>query len=137
MKYGLVSEDSIQRCMVLLYSKSTGYIYLPLFFYSQHSLPVSCMMFPCTQFAGAIFPVLNVFVCLISPIVNCSDPTSPGNGSIETYQNTIEGAEIFYRCNPTAYTLISHLLQLLLAVLRRKVLMCSDVPACMDIGWTS
>ena len=57
-------------------------------------------MFPCTQFAGAIFPVLNVFVCLISPIVNCSDPTSPGNGSIGTYQNTTEGAEIFFRCNP-------------------------------------
>ena len=24
----------------------------------------------------------------------------PGNGSIEPYQNTTEGAEIFFRCNP-------------------------------------
>jgi len=33
-------------------------------------------------------------------IVNCSDPTIPGNGSIRTYQNTTEGAEIVFGCNP-------------------------------------
>ena len=32
--------------------------------------------------------------------VNCSDPTVPRNGSIDPYQNTTEGAEIFFRCNP-------------------------------------
>ena len=32
--------------------------------------------------------------------VNCSDSTVPVNGSIDPYQNTTEGAEIFYRCNP-------------------------------------
>ena len=32
--------------------------------------------------------------------VSCGQPLSPGNGSIEPYQNTIEGAEIFFRCNP-------------------------------------
>ena len=31
--------------------------------------------------------------------VNCSDPTLPGNGFIESYQNTTEGAEIVFRCN--------------------------------------
>ena len=34
------------------------------------------------------------------PPVNCSEPTAPGNGSIETYQNTTEGAEILFGCNP-------------------------------------
>jgi len=33
------------------------------------------------------------------PLVNCSEPTTPGNGFIEPYQNTTEGAEIFFRCN--------------------------------------
>ena len=32
--------------------------------------------------------------------MNCSDPTAPGNGSIENYQNTTEGAEIQFGCNP-------------------------------------
>ena len=32
--------------------------------------------------------------------VSCGQPVIPGNGSIETYQNTTEGAEIFFRCNP-------------------------------------
>ena len=31
--------------------------------------------------------------------VNCSNPTVPGNGSIEAYQNTTEGAEIVFRCD--------------------------------------
>ena len=32
--------------------------------------------------------------------VNCSDPTPPMNGSIAPYQNTTEGAEISFMCNP-------------------------------------
>ena len=31
---------------------------------------------------------------------NCGDPTLPTNGSIGTYQNTTEGAEIVFGCNP-------------------------------------
>ena len=31
--------------------------------------------------------------------VNCSEPTPPTDGSTEPYQNTTEGAEIFFRCN--------------------------------------
>ena len=34
------------------------------------------------------------------PTVNCSDPTIPGNGSIDPYQNTTAGAEIFFKCDP-------------------------------------
>ena len=37
---------------------------------------------------------------LFPPSVNCSDPAVPGGGSIDPYQNTTEGAEIFFRCNP-------------------------------------
>ena len=33
------------------------------------------------------------------PPVNCSDPTPPTYGFIDPYQNTTEGAEIFFRCN--------------------------------------
>ena len=32
--------------------------------------------------------------------VSCGQPVIPGNGSIDTYQNTLEGAEIFFKCNP-------------------------------------
>ena len=39
------------------------------------------------------------FPSFLSP-VNCSDPTPPMYGSIEAYQNTTKGAEIFFRCNP-------------------------------------
>ena len=31
---------------------------------------------------------------------NCGDPSVPRNGSIEAYQNTNEGTEIFFRCGP-------------------------------------
>ena len=34
----------------------------------------------------------------LSP-VNCSDPATPGNGFIEPYQNTTQGAEISFRCD--------------------------------------
>ena len=39
------------------------------------------------------------FINLLSP-ANCGDPTVARNGSIEAYQNTTEGSEIFFRCNP-------------------------------------
>ena len=43
-------------------------------------------------------------VCVINLLplhaANCSDSTVPINGSIEAYQNTSEGAEIFFSCNP-------------------------------------
>ena len=42
--------------------------------------------------------ILLIFLHI--PPVNCSDPTAPGNGSIATYQNTTEGAEIQFGCNP-------------------------------------
>ena len=46
----------------------------------------------------------NSKVCLITvnflPPANCGEPTIPGNGSIRTYQNTTEGAEIVFGCNP-------------------------------------
>ena len=32
--------------------------------------------------------------------VGCGQPLTPGNGSIQAYQNTTAGAEIFFRCNP-------------------------------------
>ena len=46
---------------------------------------------------------LHLLACvsyLLLPPVNCSDPTPPMDGSIDPYQNTTEGAEIFFRCNP-------------------------------------
>ena len=32
--------------------------------------------------------------------VSCRQPVIPGNGSIEAYQNSLEGVEIFFKCNP-------------------------------------
>ena len=34
------------------------------------------------------------------PPVNCGDPTPPMNGSIDQYQNTTEGTQISFGCNP-------------------------------------
>lgn len=34
------------------------------------------------------------------PPANCSDPNPLENGSIEAFQNTTEGAEIFFECDP-------------------------------------
>ena len=31
--------------------------------------------------------------------VSCGSPIIPGNGFIEAYQNTLEGAEIFFKCD--------------------------------------
>ena len=36
----------------------------------------------------------------IAILVSCGQPVTPDNGSTEAYQNTTEGAEIFFRCNP-------------------------------------
>ena len=30
---------------------------------------------------------------------SCKQPVIPGNGSIEAYKNSLEGAEIFFKCN--------------------------------------
>ena len=38
-------------------------------------------------------------MCIIIP-VGCGRPITPDNGSIETYRNITEGAEIFFKCNP-------------------------------------
>ena len=43
---------------------------------------------------------LLVSKCFFLPPVNCSDSTPPTHGSIAPYQNTTEGAEIHFRCNP-------------------------------------
>ena len=45
-------------------------------------------------------PSSHLVCVMFCPPVNCSDPTRPVDGSIEPYQNTTEGAEIFFRCNP-------------------------------------
>ena len=51
-----------------------------------------------------MFLVLDLFSFVhydhLLHIVNCSDPTFPGNGSIGTYLNTTEGGEVMFGCNP-------------------------------------
>ena len=42
---------------------------------------------------------LHIYWCIIPP-VGCGRPVTPDNGSIEAHQNTTEGAEIFFRCDP-------------------------------------
>ena len=42
----------------------------------------------------------NALLIYFLPPVDCSDPTPPMDGSIESYQNTLENAEIFFRCDP-------------------------------------
>ena len=32
--------------------------------------------------------------------VDCGSPGNPQNGSLESYTNTTEGSEVFYRCDP-------------------------------------
>ena len=50
---------------------------------------------------SAVHISVLIFRLSISPsTVNCSDPTSPVDGTIDPYQNTTEGAEIFFRCDP-------------------------------------
>ena len=41
-----------------------------------------------------------IMYSLLPPPVNCSEPTVPRRGSIDPYQNTTEGAEIMFGCNP-------------------------------------
>ena len=49
-------------------------------------------------FSGDYSQILKTIMLLLP--ANCSAPTAPRNGSIEPYQNTTEGAEITFRCNP-------------------------------------
>ena len=49
-----------------------------------------------TDFLIAGYCGVNFF----HPSVNYSDPTPPTDGSIDPYQNTTEGAEISFGCNP-------------------------------------
>ena len=54
-------------------------------------------------FLTIVYKVVGIFFVTTSSLLsqaNCSDPTVPGNGSIGTYQNTTEGAEIAFGCNP-------------------------------------
>ena len=46
-------------------------------------------------------PLSGLFCSILITIpVSCGSPITPDNGSIEAYQNILEGAEIFFRCNP-------------------------------------
>ena len=47
-----------------------------------------------------IYCVYNQHFSFSLHAANCSDPAVPRNGLIGVYQNTTEGAEIFFRCNP-------------------------------------
>ena len=60
---------------------------LSLFCFPDHSLQISWHIF------------CNYTTSLLSQ-ANCSDPTVPGNSYIETNQNTTEGAEVVFGCNP-------------------------------------
>ena len=40
---------------------------------------------------------LLVFAFFVS--VECGPPTAPQHGSLESYTDTIEGSEVFYRCD--------------------------------------
>ena len=42
---------------------------------------------------------MDYFLITVS-VTGCGSPIAPDNGSIEAHQNTTEGAEIFFRCNP-------------------------------------
>ena len=44
--------------------------------------------------------LLVAFCTLLYTPVSCGQPVTPDNDSIEAYQNTLEGAQIFFRCNP-------------------------------------
>ena len=40
------------------------------------------------------------FVQLFTTSVDCGQPGAPQRGSLESYTNTTEGSEVFYRCDP-------------------------------------
>ena len=54
----------------------------------------------CTVVRNIVSSSGQWIILYITIPVSCGQPVTPGNGSIETYQNTLEGAEIFFRCNP-------------------------------------
>ena len=35
-----------------------------------------------------------------SSLVDCGQPVAPQNGSLESYNDTTEGSEVFYKCDP-------------------------------------
>ena len=45
-----------------------------------------------------IIPMGNVFFSVCTS-VDCGPPVAPRNGSLESYTNTVEGSEVYYRCN--------------------------------------
>ena len=51
---------------------------------------------------NVLHSVTSLHVCLhfLLSTANCSEPTAPGNGVVEPYQSTLEGAEIIFMCNP-------------------------------------
>ena len=65
-----------------------------------HSLSPRTLVVPPIILLAVYINFMLCYTLSLSSPVNCSDPTVPRNGSIEPYQNTTEGAEIFIRCNP-------------------------------------
>ena len=81
-----------------------------------HAWPLACAISAVTT---ELWPLNNLYICTVRlvlnaypaatsyvscgfnfcPPANCSNPTLPVDGSIEPYQNTTEGAVIFFRCN--------------------------------------
>ena len=69
--------------------------------YGQPSAPTNLFMYGGSDcFSCTTGSYLTLILSLPLHAANCSDPTVPTNGSIEVYQNTTEGAEIFFGCNP-------------------------------------
>ena len=74
----------------------------------QHKLP--CFTYNSVRYGNqrpdcrTIQFLAMIHVCkplaLFLDTVSCGSPISPGNGSTEPSQNTTEGAEIFFKCNP-------------------------------------
>ena len=58
------------------------------------------MLMKCQLFKTASVSAKGIQQPTLSYPANCSDPTAPRYGVIETYQSTLEGAEIFFNCNP-------------------------------------
>ena len=70
------------------------------FIYHEHSLTLTQKTSPSSTLSCMWILWLDTFMCYnFLPPVNCSDPTPPMDGSIASYQNTTEGAEISFMCN--------------------------------------
>ena len=44
-------------------------------------------------------PLVSFFCSPLFYVVDCGPPVAPQRGSLETYTDTTEGSEVFYRCN--------------------------------------